>query len=295
MITTRYERQERFFTTTGQQKIRNTHVSVVGLGGTGSHVVQQLALLGVGELSLIDFDELEKTNLNRIIGARSDDRIPGTYKVEIAKRVVNSIDPSIRVNDIRKSILSKEAIHNLIKSNFIFGCVDNDGPRLVMNEICCAYEIPYIDIASEINMEDGIDFGGRVFFNYDENGCLICCNELDSSEINEFFYNPSQKADIRRIYGIPNEEIRDSGPSVVCINGIVASLGIIEFMSYITKLPRSRNRLLNYRGKKGVVNIGLVQPKPDCYYCNNVRGKKDRIDFSKYCWDSDTEGVECAP
>ncbi len=291
MIASRYERQERFFTTAGQQQIQRTHVCVVGLGGTGSHVVQQLALLGVGELSLIDFDELERTNLNRVIGSRNDDQIPGTYKVEIAKRLVNSIDPAILVNDIRESLLSKAAIDNIIKSSFVFGCVDNDGPRLVLNELCCAYDIPYIDIASEINVEGEIDFGGRIFFNYDENGCLMCYNELDLSEISNFFRNPDQKADIRKTYGIPNEAIHDSGPSVVCINGVVASLGIVEFMSYITKLPRPPNRLLNYRGKKGIVNIGLVQPKPDCYYCKNVRGKKDRIDINKYYPNSDTDTI----
>ena len=81
MNTGRFERQVRLFGKEGQERIKNAHVAVIGAGGIGSHVVQQLAFLGVGCLTIIDSDDLEETNKNRLIGSRYDDPIPGTKKV----------------------------------------------------------------------------------------------------------------------------------------------------------------------------------------------------------------------
>ena len=76
-MTERFERNTRFFGEEGQRILRETLVAIVGVGGLGTHVVQQLALLGVGELSLVDHEELDRTNLNRYVGARHSDPIPG--------------------------------------------------------------------------------------------------------------------------------------------------------------------------------------------------------------------------
>ena len=73
----------RFFGRDGQEKIAKTHVAIVGIGGLGTHVVQQLALLGIGQLTLVDNEEIDATNLNRYIGVRHSDPIPVTPKVII--------------------------------------------------------------------------------------------------------------------------------------------------------------------------------------------------------------------
>src|SRR5688572_12399233 len=93
----RFDRNERFFGKEGQAKIRASGVAITGVGGLGTHVAQQLALLGVGRLVLIDSEELDASNLNRYIGARYDDPIPGSPKVEIGERLIKSIDPNIEV------------------------------------------------------------------------------------------------------------------------------------------------------------------------------------------------------
>src|SRR6185437_12668857 len=69
----RFDRQLRFFGRAGQKRIQSAKVAVVGVGGLGTHVVQQLSLLGVKKLSLVDAQELDETNLNRYVGARHDD------------------------------------------------------------------------------------------------------------------------------------------------------------------------------------------------------------------------------
>ena len=78
MNNTRFDRNILFFGKEGQKRLSNASVAVVGVGGLGTHVVQQLALLGVGGLVLIDSEELDDTNRNRYVGVRHDDPVPGT-------------------------------------------------------------------------------------------------------------------------------------------------------------------------------------------------------------------------
>ena len=96
-MTDRFDRSIRFFGREGQEKLAACRAAVVGVGGLGTHVVQQLAHLGVGALVLIDSEDLDMTNLNRYVGTRHDDRIPGTPKVDIGERTVAGIDPTIRI------------------------------------------------------------------------------------------------------------------------------------------------------------------------------------------------------
>src|SRR6266446_10531916 len=98
----RFDRNIGLFGAEGQRILRQTRVAVVGVGGLGSHVVQQLALLGVGGITLIDHEEVSTSNKNRYIGLRNDDPIPGTAKVATAARLIESIDPKIEILKIPK-------------------------------------------------------------------------------------------------------------------------------------------------------------------------------------------------
>ena len=83
------ERYERHFSLSGfgmegQTALRNGSALCVGAGGLGSHVIQQLALYGVGTIVVADHEELSTSNRNRYVGAWHDDPIPGSPKVSIA-------------------------------------------------------------------------------------------------------------------------------------------------------------------------------------------------------------------
>lgn len=282
MNTERFERQIRLFGKEGQKRIQNSCVTVVGAGGVGSHVIQQLAFLGTSWLTIIDPDVLEKTNLNRLIGVRYDDPIPGMRKVDIAKRLVNSINQSIKIYTVPKNLRTKEAFSEIKKSDYVFGCMDNDGSRLILNELCSAFEIPYFDLASDI-IKDGhsLVYGGRVFVNFDNNGCLCCYKVISPSDASIELETPEAQKDREKIYGVSQEYLAETGPSVVSIDGVVASLAVTEFMALITRL-REPNRLLYYYGHRGVVNINTDEPCPNCYYCKTVRGKRNDANVDRY-------------
>lgn len=278
-MTERFDRNVRFFGEEGQRCLRENHVAIVGIGGLGTHVVQLLALLGVGQLSLIDHEELDRTNLNRYIGARHSDPIPGTPKVDIGERIVAEIDPSLKVHKHCAPLLSEEAFQAVIKSSCVFGCLDNEGMRLVLNELCAAYARPYFDLASEIT---GVaEFGGRICAATDGDGCVICRGILDINEAREDLARPSERRDREAIYGVRRDHLGNAGPSVVSINGIVASLAVTEFMLHATGI-RKANGLTIYRGHTGKVTVSTDSPLPDCYYCKGIRGHGDAVDMQRY-------------
>ena len=263
-----YERQIRLFGYEGQLKLVKSSVAIVGIGGLGSHIVQQLAHLGVGQLTLIDDDLLDDTNFNRLIGLNCNDAI-GTPKVDILKRLIKNINPSIKVEVIQDSAISKSGLECIKKSSFVFSSVDNDGVRSYLNELVQAFEIPCIDVATEIHL-DPVEYGGRVIF-IDEKGCLVCYSELDQNEVSGYFQGPNARKDLNDIYGVDKSHLNDSGPSVVTLNGVLASLATIEFVVYVTGL-RDPFKYLTYRGSSGIVTKSVDNTIADCYYCNSVRG-----------------------
>ncbi len=196
-----YDRNIRFFGTEGQHKLADAHVAIVGVGGLGTHVVQQLTLLGVGRLTLIDHEELDETNRNRYIGVRHNDPIPGSWKVDIGERLAKEINPGICVAPIHQSLVSHQAFEAVIKADYVFGCLDNEGARLILNGICAAYSRPYFDLASDI-LPDG-SYGGRVCVAWEGQGCIICYGELDVAQAQADLETPEARVNRDAIYGVP--------------------------------------------------------------------------------------------
>src|SRR5262245_12591921 len=105
-MTGRFDRHMPLFGQAGQDKIARTRVTVVGIGGLGGQVVQQLARLGVRNINVVDDEELSESNRNRYVTARHSDSVPGTRKVDLAERLAKEIDPSIHVEKVFASLMS---------------------------------------------------------------------------------------------------------------------------------------------------------------------------------------------
>ncbi|RQH06888.1 ThiF family adenylyltransferase [Bradyrhizobium sp. RP6] len=273
----RYDRNIRLFGEEGQSKLRATNVAVIGVGGLGSPLVQHLALLGVSGITPVDDEELDETNRNRFVGARHDDPVPGSPKVELAARLVHEIDPTIRVTPVRASLISEEVFATVKQADWVFGCFDEDGPRAILNELCAAYAKSYIDLASDVP-EEGV-YGGRICVAWQGGGCLHCLDALDPRDVEAYLSTDAEKAGRAAIYGVPVEVVRETGPSVSPINGVAAALAATEFMVAVTGM-REPQRLINYYGH--VPKLTTAKPKPDCYYCKGIRGKPQDADAERF-------------
>lgn len=277
----RFERQMRLFGEAGQAKIGSSRVVIVGNGGLGSPVVQQVCLLGVKRLGLVDAQEVKLSSRNRYVGLRHDDPIPGTLKVDVCKRVAHEIDPAIDVEKVADSLVSEKAFAAIVRADYVFGCLDNEGARLVLNELCSAYAKPYFDLASDVMPAEQPQYGGRVCVNWDGGGCLVCLGVLDVKEASAQLAGPEARRDEEKIYGVNRKFLGETGPSVVSINGAVASMAVTEFMAGVTGM-RLPFRLLNYYAHLGRMTMSRDEPKPDCYYCNQIRGMREAAEVERY-------------
>src|SRR5437868_1329711 len=181
----RFDRQLLLFGEAGQRRIADAYVTIVGTGGTGSHVAQQLAFLGVHKFGLIDADLATKSSRNRLIGMRPADVAAKTPKVVIAERMIREIEPEAEINAVHDTFLSEAGIAELAKASVIFGCVDRDGARLLLNEFACAYDLPYFDLATDTDKDDRgrVTFGGRLMVRAGSDACPYCMDLLDKEAV----------------------------------------------------------------------------------------------------------------
>jgi molybdopterin-synthase adenylyltransferase len=278
----RFDRQLLLFGQAGQEKIADTHVTIAGLGGTGSHTAQQLAFLGVRKFSLIDADHATKSSRNRLIGMRPPDVAAKTPKVIIAERMIREIEPDADISVVNDTFLSKAGSVELAKASVIFGCMDRDGGRLLLNEFSCAYNRPYFDIATDTDRDgDKVIFGGRLMVRIGGDACLYCMDLLDARAVRRDLSSPERRDEADAMYGVRRDALSERGPSVVALNGILASIAVTEFMLFVTGVPRAPKRLLRYDGSRGIVNEPKDSPRPDCPYCTQV-GKGDAVDWLRH-------------
>jgi molybdopterin/thiamine biosynthesis adenylyltransferase len=221
---------------------------------------------------------LDETNRNRFVGARFDDEVPGTAKVDIIARQVREIDPDIQVRPLKRELLSEEAFQAVRDADWAFGCFDEDGPRLILNELCIAYNKPYIDLASDVP-EAGI-YGGRITLSKRGTGCLKCHGLLDPRDLRRFFATDGQLEADDRIYGVDRKMLEVRGPSVSPINGVVAALAATEFMVAVTGL-REPVTNIDYRGHQAKVVVVNDAPAPDCPVCA-TRGQGAVAEVERY-------------
>jgi hypothetical protein len=112
-------------------------------------------------------------------------------------------------------------------------------------------------------------------------GCLHCLDVLDPEQAQAYFAGAEEAKRRDDAYGIDKALLEEKGPSVSPVNGVVASLGAVEFMAAVTGL-RPPKRHLVYRGDLGRVSNVTDAPKPHCYYCGAQYGRGASADVERY-------------
>lgn len=260
----RFARQEALFGAPGQSRLGGAHVVLIGLGGLGSHLAQQLAYLGVGAFTFVDDDRVELSNLNRLVGAGPDD--VGALKVDVAARLIVKVNPAATVTTVPVRVPAPQVHAAVGDADVVVAGLDAETPRLKLTEWCAAAGVPYVDCSTEVDMTgDSPIYGGEVVVASGD-GCLLCLQLLDQEELAREAMTPGQRAADARIYGVQAGALAGSGPSVVTINGVVASLAATETMCLLTGL-RPPVRHLRYRADLGTVARVNDTRAPQCAFC----------------------------
>lgn len=213
-------------------------VGIVGLGGGGSHVAQQLAHLGVGRFILFDPDIIEDHNLNRTVGATEQDVSDEEPKVQVSKRVILAINSKADVQLVQAAWSTD--IPRLRDCDFVFGCLDTFQGRADLETSCRRAVIPLIDIGMDVHGKGPFSISGQIATSLPGMHCLRC-------------------------YGIVREDLlvaeaarygsAGGRPQVVWPNGVLASTAVGVFVQLVApwRVPEAASLLIGYDGDKMVL------------------------------------------
>ena len=259
-----FDRQIRAFGMDGQKKLGNLRVAIIGLGGTGSVLAQQLAHLGVMNYTLIDDDLVENTNLNRVVGTNPNS--PGRKKVEVASEQIKTIRPNAVTQICQSSVISSIASNLLRYVDCIFVCTDSHSSRAFTSEFSYQYLIPAFDIGVSISVDAGSvkAITGRTQMIAPGLPCLLCSNALNMQKIREELMTPEERAADPYFNG--DGVIQ---PSVISINSTLVSLAVTMFMGAYLGIP-AQPRWLSYDGITGKVRPLVSKCDPDCPICGTT-------------------------
>lgn len=213
----RFQRQS-FLGPHAEETLTRCCVGIAGLGGGGSHIVQQLAHIGLGHFVLVDPDHVEETNLNRLVGATAADARKSLPKVAIARRMIKRLNPKAQVRAIAKQW--QQCGDVLRVCDVIIGCLDSFSARAELESMARRFLIPYIDIGMDVHeVENHFVISGQVILSMPGHPCLRCVG----------FLNDDLLAQEAGQYGAAGAR-----PQVIWPNGLLASLAVGIFMQLVT-------------------------------------------------------------
>ena len=128
-----------------QENVKKAKVMVVGAGALGNEVLKNLALFGVGNIFIVDFDTIEYSNLTRSILFRESDADKGLYKAEVAAKRVKEISRGINVQYIVGNLSSDVGLGVYKQMDVVIGCLDSRLARLQLNRQCMRAGVPWVD------------------------------------------------------------------------------------------------------------------------------------------------------
>ena len=126
----------------GQEELNDTGILIVGMGGLGCPVAQYLISSGIGYLTLMDPDKVERSNLSRQPIYTEEDI--GEYKVNSAKHTLSHLNPNAVINEITEKLTEENALTHASAHDFVIDCTDDIASRYVLSDICQSIGKPLI-------------------------------------------------------------------------------------------------------------------------------------------------------
>jgi molybdopterin-synthase adenylyltransferase len=220
-MTSRHIRQS-FLGQNSAELLRSATIGIVGLGGGGSHVAQQLAHVGIGRMLLFDPDKVELSNLNRLVGGTTADVEARTEKVGIARRLFLGVNPSAEVHTY--SVQWQLAADALREADVVVSCVDSYAARQDLEVSTRRFLTPLIDIGMDVHLiDEQPHMTGQVILSLPGGPCFRCLGFLTDESLR-------QEAEL---YGAAGGR-----PQVVWANGVLASLAVGLVVELLTGWQR---------------------------------------------------------
>lgn len=267
-----YDRNIRAFGQDIQATLGGLRIGVVGAGGTGSAVCEQLVRLGVRKLLLIDGDVLTDSNVTRVYG--STPAHVGEPKVEVLKRHLRTIAPELDCTALQSMITLQPAAKMLAACDVVFGCSDDNAGRLVLSRLASFLLTPVIDMGILLSSDGhglltGID--GRVTVVSPGTACLVCRNRIDLARAASELRTPEERQRLETEGYAP--ALGRTEPAVITFTTAVAAAAVSELLERLIGFgaaPRPSEILLRWHERE--ISTNVAAPRQG-HYCAKASGK----------------------
>jgi molybdopterin/thiamine biosynthesis adenylyltransferase len=280
-----FDRQVRAFGPAFQQLFEKLHIGIVGAGGTGSAVGEQLARLGVGRITIIDDETVDATNITRIYGSGLGD--VGRPKVDVFADSVTRIGLGTQVRPIKDRITSLAAAKALRSCDVVFGCTDDLRGRAILCRLAYWYLIPVFDVGFLIDSVGGVVRGleGRVTTMLPGTACLQCLKVIDPIRLTAEQL-PAQERQARIAEGYA-PELDDRDPAVITYTTMVATWAINELIERIVGFGDRAPFELHVRAHERKISTSSTPPDSQHFCAQPARwGAGDEPRFlGRSLWD----------
>ncbi len=215
-----------------QDRIANAKIMVVGAGALGNEVLKNLALLGLGHIYLIDFDQIQGSNLSRSVFFRAHHC--GQSKATVAAQMAIELNPDCRITSIAGDVLTDIGLGLVRDMDVVICCVDNREARLWINRLCWKANTPWIDGGiQEIN-------GVAKVFMPPAGACYECAmTENDYRLISLRYSCPLLKQEDIQMGKVP------TAPTIA---SIIGGLQVQEALKLLHGLPAAEGTALVFNG-----------------------------------------------
>ena len=270
-----FDRNVRAFGEPVQRMIGMLRIGVVGCGGTGSAVAEQLVRLGARHLKLVDADTLSASNVTRVYGSTPAD--VGRPKTDVLADHLRRIASDLKCETVDGKCTSRRVAKRLTGADLIFGCTDDNAGRLVLSRLCYWFLTPVVDMGVLLTSDldgtlDGIH--GRITILTPGTACLLCRGRVDlalaAAEIRAAEEHQRLEAEgyAPALGGVE--------PAVVAFTTMTAALAVSELLERLVGYgasPRPSEVLL--RGHDREMSTNTASPTPG-HYCHPTAGKLGR-------------------
>lgn len=235
-----YNRQS-FLGENAQTLFNSICIGVVGLGGGGSHIIQQLAHLGIKRFHIFDGDHIDVTNHNRLIGGWFGDLARKLQKAIIANRLIKKINPKAEVKIF--NCKWQEKPDQLKVCDIVVGCVDSYDERSQLEAISRRSLIPYVDVGMDVHKSSSFEYSisGQVILSMPGGPCMQCM---------QFITEDKLSVEAKKYGNVGGR------PQVVWPNGVLASTSVGIVVDLVTGWSQLKGKhfYLTYDGEYGHVS-----------------------------------------
>jgi len=231
-----------------KEKVRDAKVLVIGAGALGNEVIKNLALMGVGNLFIVDFDKIEAANLSRSVLFRETDN--NRSKAEVAAARAKSVNPQVHVQYLNADVTSQLGLGILRRMDVVIGCLDNREARLAVNRFCYWVNKPWVDGAIQELL------GLMRVFVPGEGACYECT------------LTEQALRDLSLRYSCPllarQNVLLGKVPTTPTIASIIGGMQSQDALKLIHKMPVEAGKVTHFNGLVNEMHTTAYSPREDC-------------------------------